>query len=143
MAGWDIMGNVKGSVDDYLGGAGVAVIAHYADQAGPVGFLANQNISNAEGILGSVIIGGALALNRTHGRMNRLFHSGIAAATYGLTDEALKGRFAGIGGGGGTTQPTSTVTGFDVINGDWGGDAGTGGPVATMDSNDASGFGLD
>lgn len=147
MAGWNIVGNVKDSVDAYIGGAGAAAAAHYADQAAPVGFLSNRNVSNGEALLGAVIVGDALFGQRLHGRSKRYLQYGTAYAAGSLMDSFLKGRFGSIGSG----QPTtgSTVTGAEIMDpsGDWGGSPSGGGAPVSFDSasadESATGLGLD
>lgn len=80
-------------VNEYVGGAGMAIVGHYADQAAPVGFLSKYNITNAEALFAADIIGTALFRKKLHGRSGGMFDAAVAYSSGALVDRFLKGRF--------------------------------------------------
>jgi len=150
MAGWDIVGNVKAEVPMYVGGGGMAAVAHYADQAAPVSFLAKQNITNSEGLFLLDVISGALFRNKIRSALTKgIMDASVAYSTGAMVDRYLKGRFTASGSGGGTppaVEPTShTTTGYDAMDPSlgWGGSSGGAGGFDMLDSRPLSGYGID
>lgn len=123
MAGLEIMENIKGEVDMYAGGAAMAVVGHYADNATPQAYLAKHNITNAEALFGLDILATALFRNKMRGHTRGIADATTAYSAGALMDRFLKGRFST------TTTTTPTVTGLEVMdpNGDWGADVPAGG----------------
>ena len=137
MPGWDIKDNVVAEVDMYVGGAGMALVGHYADQAAPQKFLADHNITNGEALFGLDILAGAFLRSKFHSnRAKRMLDASVAYSVGALTDRYLKGRFSTSAT---TTTTPATVTGMEVMDphGSWGGgsvDAGG----ATVDYSDGT-----
>ncbi len=120
MPGWDIKGNVVAEVDMYVGGVGMAVVGHYADQAAPQKFLAEHNVTNGEALFGLDILAGAFLRSKFRGnRAKRMLDASVAYSVGALTDRYLKGRFSAVPA---TTTTGTTVTGLEVMdpNGGWG-----------------------
>lgn len=144
--GWNIINNLRGEVDMYVGGGALAAVGHYADQAAPQSFLATHNVTNAEAIYGLDIVATALLRSKMKNRVRGIMDGSTAYATGALVDRFLKGRFSTVTSTAdvtpiSTTSTGSTVTGIEVMDpsADWGESGSAGG--GDMDDY-SSGFGL-
>ena len=104
-----LTGQMQIQVDMYAGGAAMALVGHYADQANQVGFLSKYNVTNGEALFGLDIIGAALMRKKLRGHTAGLVDASVAYSAGALVDRFLKGRFS-------TTPVTSTGsnTGWEV-----------------------------
>ena len=105
-----LTGQMQIQVDMYAGGAAMALVGHYADQANQVGFLSKYNVTNGEALFGLDIIGAALMRKKLRGHTAGLVDASVAYSAGALVDRFLKGRFS-------TTPATSSTgsnTGWEV-----------------------------
>ena len=118
-----LTGQMQMQVDMYAGGAAMAIVGHYADQANQVGFLSKYNVTNAEALYGLDIIGAALMRKKLRGHTAGIVDASVAYSAGALVDRFLKGRFS-------TTPVTSTGsnTGWEVsdpgLGQNWGSPSG-------------------
>lgn len=96
-------------VDMYAGGAVMAAVGHYSDQAAPISFLSKYNITNGEALFAADIIGTALMRKKLRGHAGGMADAAVAYSAGALVDRFLKGRFTTT-----TTAAASSQTGWEV-----------------------------
>lgn len=144
-----LTGQMQIQVDMYAGGAAMAIVGHYADQANQVGFLSKYNVTNAEALYGLDIIGAALMRKKLRGHTAGLVDASVAYSAGALVDRFLKGRFSSS-----STTSSSSNTGWEVsdpgLGENWGSPSGLpGGDIqspatgANYGEESATGFGID
>lgn len=144
-----LTGQMQIQVDMYAGGAAMAIVGHYADQANQVGFLSKYNVTNGEALFGLDIIGAALMRKKLRGHTAGLVDASVAYSAGALVDRFLKGRFSSS-----STTSSSSNTGWEVsdpgLGENWGsvpeipgGYAAGGVGSAAYGEESPSGLGLD
>lgn len=138
--------NMELQLDMYAGGAGMALVGHFADQAATPASLSKYNVTNAEALYGLDIILTALFRKKLRGHTGGIADAAVAYSAGALTDRFLKGRFSSA-----SVAPTSSTTGWEVSDPQLGqgwtvpnsGQAPA--PVSVTDYGEesATGFGID
>ena len=142
-------GQMQIQVDMYAGGAVMAAVGHYADQASQVAFLSNHHVTNSEALFGLDIIGAALFRKKLRGHTAGVVDASVAYSAGALVDRFLKGRFSSS-----STTSSSSNTGWEVsdpgLGENWGsvpeipgGYAAGGVGSAAYGEESPSGLGLD